>query len=141
MPVGQIVYMSLFALGTMTYIFSMILEVFPGWPGFGVLLMGWIQVLSVGDQGPFVAFAWLANPLVIVAWILSFQRKNKAAIASAGSALVLSISFLLGRHVMTDEAGIGGYSPQQHGPAYDFWLASIAIAFFATIVRGALERD
>ena len=64
------------------------------------------------------------------------SRKNSEAKMN-----LLSISFLLGRHVMTDEAGIGGYSPQQHGPAYDFWLASIAIAFFATIVRGALERD
>lgn len=140
MPVGQILYLSLFVLGAMTYIFSMILEVFPGWPGFGVLLMGRIQVLSVGDQGAFVAFAWLANPLVIAAWILSFKRKNKSAIAAAGSALVLSALFLLGSQVMTNEAG-GGYSPQQHGPGYDFWLASIAIAFAATLIRATLERD
>jgi hypothetical protein len=70
----------------------------------------------------------------------SGQRNNKAAIAAAGLALVLSTSFLLGRQVVTDEAG-GGYSPQQHGLAYDFWLASITIAFAATLVRAALEHD
>jgi hypothetical protein len=135
----EFLHMPLFALGVMIYIFSMITEVVPNYPGWFVLLFGWFHLVTIAED-PFVALAWLANPLLIAAWIFSFKRMNKTAVGTAGAALAFSALFLLGHGVLVNEAG-GTLPPKQHGIGYDAWLASITIAFTATIVRATQERD
>jgi hypothetical protein len=138
MSAGLLIYMSLLFLGGMAYIISLGLEVSGHLTGIFFLLVGWMSLGAINED-PFVALAWLANPLVLAAWILSFKRMNLMAVGAACAALTLSALFLLGHEVPVNEAG--GISPRQHGPGYDFWLASMAIALAATLVRAALERD
>jgi hypothetical protein len=137
MPAGQIAFTSLVALSVLSYLVSMIEDVVPGWQGAGVLLLGWVELVAIKDD-PLVALAWFANPLLFAAWILTLYGKNRVAIGAAGGALTLSSLFLLGHSVLSSEAG-GLFPVKQHGLAYDFWLASIAIAFVATVVRARLQ--
>jgi len=121
MSAGLLIYMSLLFLGGMAYIISLILDVSGYLTGIFFLLAGWMSLGGINED-PFVALAWLANPLVLAAWIFSFKRMNLMAIGAACAALTLSALFLLCHEVPVNEAG--GISPRQPGPGYDFWLTT-----------------
>ena len=65
--------------------------------GWQVLLTGWMGVL-VG------IYAWLANPLVFAAWLLT-ARYRAQAVVLAGLALLFGMSFLSQHQIAVDEAG------------------------------------
>jgi len=96
-----------------------------GWPGYGVLLFGWIELLCLQQVGPFVAFGWLANPLLFAAWLATLVGKRRPALAYAGAGLVLGALVLLGRRVVYSEDG--GSSPLEHGPGYWCWLVALML--------------
>jgi hypothetical protein len=58
------------------YLTSLFFEAIPGTRGITVLLMGWMEFFAFKTVGPFVAFAWLANPLLLLVLALdSFPIK------------------------------------------------------------------
>ena len=70
--------------------------------GWQVLLTGWMGVL-VG------IYAWLANPLVFAAWLLTAKRYRAQAVVLAGLALLFGMSFLSQHQIAVDEAGNVGF--------------------------------
>ena len=87
--------------------------------GWQVLLTGWMGVL-VG------IYAWLANPLVFAAWLLT-ARYRAQAVVLAGLALLFGMSFLSQHQIAVDEAGNVGFV-HLDAIGYWCWLASFAVA-------------
>jgi len=107
---------------------SMFFEVCRGWTGWGVLLMGWVEIAEWDQVGPFVACAWFANPLLFTTWLLRYSKRQVAARICAVGALLISASYLLfGVSVVTDEAGQNSHAVTLNLAAA-FWLASILVA-------------
>lgn len=89
-------------------------------------LIGWLAMLANGG-----ATAWLANPLLIIAWIL-FARNKKAAWILALVALLLCLSFLNFHVIIEDEAG--HYNPiLKVRIGYWLWLSSAAFTFLGSL--------
>jgi hypothetical protein len=94
---------------------------------FLLLLIGWL--------GLFLGFiAWLANPLLLMGWLLLAVRQRRSAAACAFAATVCAGSFLFCKTIVSDEAGhhsrITGY-----GLGYWLWLASAAVLLAASLVE------
>nr|WP_144020746.1 hypothetical protein [Burkholderia sp. AU33423] len=88
--------------------------------GWQVLLTGWMGVL-VG------IYAWLANPLVFAAWLLTAKRYRAQAVVLAGLALLFGMSFLSQHQIAVDEAG--NVEPVHlDAIGYWCWLASFGVA-------------
>ncbi|NTZ84181.1 hypothetical protein FCJ61_14525 [Burkholderia metallica] len=93
--------------------------------GWEVLLTGWTGVL-VG------IYAWLANPLVFGAWLLTVKRLRVQAAVLAALALLFGLSFLSQHQIMVNEAG--SVEPVYlDAIGYWCWLAS-----FGTALAGAM---
>ncbi len=97
------------------------------WSGFLLLIFGWMG-LFVGGAG----FCWIANPLLILSWILIRKNIIVSTILS-GISTFFSIVFLFFDKIMIDEAGhygeITGYRL-----GYWLWLSSILITFIGSIL-------
>lgn len=121
-------------IGVGVYIASLWFPLFPGWPGWGALLLGWLEILAWRDVGPFVATAWLANPLLFVAWWYGRSIAPRIARVSACLALIFALSYVqFGVTVVTDEAGQGGESPGW-STAFRLWISSMAITLIWTLM-------
>jgi hypothetical protein len=85
----------------------------------GLLLIGWMGIY-------FGVFAWLANPLLVLSWMLCVRGKHGAALIVSTAAVLFALSFLLHRTIVADEAptykAVTGY-----GLGYWLWLASMLI--------------
>ncbi len=96
-------------------------------PCLGLLLIGWMGMFDG-------IFAWLANPFLLVAWVLMLiPRARFVAPIFAIVAILLALSFLLHEQIMVDEAGnyakITGY-----GTGYWLWVASMAAALSGCVI-------
>jgi hypothetical protein len=70
-------------------------------------------------------FTWLANPLLLVSWVLLAISKYRAAFNVSLGALLLAMSFLLHSEMVTggsDSTRIVGY-----GMGYWLWIASALV--------------
>jgi hypothetical protein len=90
-------------------------------------------LLLLGPIGLFAGiFEWLANPVLLAAWVFSFAGKNKIALLLGIGASALVLAFLFRHTIIANEAGhyaqIIGY-----GPGYWLWLTSALLV----IVSGA----
>ncbi len=98
------------------------------------VLMGGIGLLGFG--GAFIA--WLANPLLIISWILP-QGKLLWKVGLSALAVLFSASFLLFDEIIKDEAGhigkITGY-----GAGYWIWMASSLVYFFGNLYLLYIEK-
>jgi len=96
------------------------------WPGWGVLIMGWMELILHAEAG----VSWLANPIVFVAWASIFFRWRISALVFSVTALLLAIWFLGVDEVIVDEGGawrtVTGYAA-----GYWLWLVSILLAVTA----------
>jgi len=120
------------------YVFSLFLGSFcvggdcNGWPGWGVLLMGWLHVSVLADVGLLSAFAWFANPLLFCSWLFVVCKKKRMAITLSTGAVVLSTGFLFAKQVMTSTSGtptaITGYAA-----GYWLWLSSAYAALVCAL--------
>lgn len=81
-------------------------------PAWGLLLIGWIGIGSG-------TLAWLANPALLLAWVLSLTKKHAFSLVAAMAALLLMVSFLFQTSVISSEAPI--YS-RIVGYGVGFWL-------------------
>ncbi len=90
--------------------------------------------------------AWLANPIVAVAWILYLRDVRFAALISAVTALGLTLSFLWVKYIL-------GSGPQgvnvadfemrpiiSYGIGYWLWVASAAV-LAAGVTAGNIASD
>ena len=64
-----------------------------------VFLLGWLGVFFGG-----AALTWLANPLIILSWIMT-KRNSKHALTVSALASLICLSFLLFDKVIDNEAG------------------------------------
>jgi len=108
------------------------------WPSWSVLLLGWLETLSIRDVGPFVAVSWYANGLLFLSWAgFWMQNRRWSAICGAGAAAA-SLSFLLGKNVVSNE---GGVAAPITGVAAGYWLwvGSALLALLSGLYRGHRE--
>jgi hypothetical protein len=96
------------------------------WPGFSVLLIGWFEVLLARDVGPFVALAWLANPLFVAAVVTLSLGKYRPAMLWSLSALLLGVLFHFGTKVVANEGGVAN-AIIGYGSGYWLWVTSFAV--------------
>ncbi len=92
---------------------------------FLVFLLGWAAAFT-----SFAGTSWLANPLLILSWIL-LGKKLKLAMLLCVGAFILALSFLLAGEVTANENG------QQHqivsrNAGYWLWLTSMLVMVFGT---------
>ena len=91
----------------------------------GLVLIGW---LSIFDNDLFIC--WLANPLILLAWILpSFKVKRIFALV----AVLCALYFLNFETMIINEAGHKGQITS-YGLGYYFWVASMLIYFIGTTI-------
>jgi hypothetical protein len=127
------------ALSAILYVVSLTRNTFcvpsgcNGWPGWGVLLMGWIEPVALAEVGPFVALSWYANPCVGAAWVFAFNSNRRWAVTFAGAGLLLGLAFLLGKVVLVSEGGFP-YQITGHAAGYWLWIASLTVALGAGVV-------
>jgi hypothetical protein len=92
-------------------------------PGFYLLLLGPIGVF-------YGIFEWLANPVLLAAWVFSFAGKNKIAMLLGILASALMLSFLFRHTIVASEAPtykkIVGY-----GAGYWLWLTSAGLVILS----------
>lgn len=95
-------------------------------PAWGLLLIGWVGVGSG-------TLAWLANPALLLAWILLLNKKHSFSLLAAIAALVLMVSFLFQTTVISSEAPtysrIVGY-----GVGFWLWAGSAAVQAIGSAV-------
>ena len=100
-------------------------------PGWYLLLIGLIGVLDG-------YFEWLANPVLLGAWVFSFAGKNKLALLLGILASALMGAFLFRHTMIASEAPtyekIIGY-----GAGYWLWLTS-ALLMIVSAATGLLKR-
>ena len=91
----------------------------------GVLLVGWMGIF-------YGVFAWLANPLLLLSWILCLRGELRAALIISAAAVLFALSFLLHSTIVASEAptyrAVTGY-----GVGYWLWLASMLIMAAGTL--------
>jgi hypothetical protein len=135
--------LALFWLSVGLFFVSLALPVFPGWPGWGILIFGWLSMFMAHPAN----LTWLANPLLFVAWIGLGVSSRITAVLFSIAAFVVAGAFLFCKTVILGEDGsprliegqILGYWP---------WLASTAAALAGALLvvrspeRGeALDHD
>ena len=95
------------------------------WPGWGCLLFGWWAL-------PTGCFAWLANPLLLLAWVLHLVGRPSGAALAAIVALVFMFTFLATDTVVANTGSVP--DPVTHiGYGYWVWLFSAFAALVAAV--------
>ena len=91
-----------------------------------MLCIGWIGIFGG-------VYAWLANPILLVAWtFILFHRNGRATILLIAS-LGLALSFLREKHWERDESGMHTANITGYGLGYWLWIASIGIALIGCV--------
>ena len=85
-------------------------------PGFYLLLLGPIGLFAG-------VFEWLANPVLLWAWVFSFAGKNKIALPLGILASALMLAFRFRHSIIVNEAGHYG-KIVEYSAGYWLWLTS-----------------
>ena len=95
------------------------------------------QAFLIGPLG-FAAgqFAWLANPLLLAAWIKRSSPKKNKFFVLALMALPIACSFLLSDKIVEGSAGMYRY---QAAMGFYVWLVSIAFAAAAVLMSAPVS--
>jgi hypothetical protein len=116
-------------------------EQFDGWVSWKVLVYGWVGMLFAYPTH----FIWLANPALLIAWIvIAASLRNgspalrSAAIWTSWFGLILAASFLLPVRIVANEGGVATAVGSREA-GYWLWLASMfcATASARSIPRGS----
>jgi len=93
-----------------------------GWPGWGILFVGWLALFATPAN-----MTWLANPVLFVCWGLLLGSRWWAALVVGAAALAGGGSFLLHDKILSSESGsLSTITGTAIG--YWLWLASMAVA-------------
>ena len=88
--------------------------------GLDLLMIGWMGILDG-------VVAWMANPLLLAAWISYFNRRHRVTAATSILAALFMLSFLF---VSSVPASGGGRTSNIHaGWGYWLWVASAVLAY------------
>ncbi|MGD1847442.1 MAG: hypothetical protein ACFB10_18795 [Salibacteraceae bacterium] len=98
------------------------------------LLLGWGGLFHAG-----ASIAWLANPMLILAWILT-PKNRSMALAFSATALVLMLAFLLFDEVKTKESGTYSVIIRYHY-GYWFWLSSSSALTLGLVILQFLSNQ
>jgi hypothetical protein len=104
-----------------------------GWIGvfmeFAIILDSLIAAVkhSVWNYPGGATFTWLANPLLLFAWI-TFRKKQKLSLKLSLIALILSLLFAIFKKVIYDNEG-NFMNIHVLLPGYYIWVSSIATIF------------
>ena len=93
--------------------------------GFLLLLIGWMGIFMGG-----AGLCWLANPLLIVSWLV--YKNDKSSVILSGIALFIAGSFMFFDEIIIDEAGHYG-KINKYLLGYYLWLFSIFIYFTGSL--------
>ena len=121
-------------VAVVVYLVSMPLDIFcidgkcSDWQGWGALAFGWL-VLAGADAN----MAWLANPMLLVAWISILLDRRLVALGFALGALVIGLSFLTFETVVTNEGGVAS-AITGYRLGYWVWLASMAVTVLSALM-------
>lgn len=89
--------------------------------GWLLAVFGWLGILGG-------VFTWIANPLLVAGWLFAFQKRKIISIILSGSSVLLMLSFLWRRTIITSEAPT--YSRIiSYQIGYWLWLGSAIVAF------------
>jgi hypothetical protein len=105
------------------YILSLTQMVLPGWPGWGILIMGWLSMFTNCPAN----WTWLANVFLLLAWRAMFTRARTPAVVLSVIAVAVAGAFLLCRNVVVGEDGSPRLIESYH-LGYWLWLASTVTA-------------
>ena len=95
-------------------------------------LIGWLAMLTGG-----AAITWLANPFLIITWIL-LAKNNKSAWLFGLTASVISISFLKFQVVIENETGHYNLITKI-GLGYWLWVSSCLTTFIGCLTMRILK--
>lgn len=101
-------------------------------PSIQVFLLGWMDIFDS------IHSPWLANPLLIISWIMLF-KKTTTALISSFFACCLAFSFLSVTKEITTSDTISGYIIS-FGSGYWIWLSSSTIFFIFILGIFLLEK-
>jgi len=102
--------------------------------GFLSLIFGWLGVFILHIP----TFPWLANPLLLVSWIL-FRKKPKVSFILSIVAFILMLSFLLVDEIITNEAGTKS-KVVSYELGYWLWLLSSFIMLIGNSINWKKNR-
>lgn len=120
-------------LSVLLYLAALAAPVFAGHAGAALLVFGWHEMFAWRSAGALVAFAWLANPLLLAAWSCAYFRAWRLAAALAAPAVALALAVSFGSRLVVREGGAP--LPLPHlGGGYWLWVASLAAALLAAVL-------
>lgn len=94
---------------------------------FYLLIFGWSGVFAGG-----AAFAWLANPFILLSWFFLYRR-IKAALVLSAIATAFAASFLCFHVIISSEAPTYSVITSRKA-GYWLWLLSISWFFISTTI-------
>jgi hypothetical protein len=100
-----------------------------GFPGWGVLAFGWIEVVIF----PIPGVCWLANPALVLTWLQIAMSHRTAAILGSLGSTVLGAAFLLSPRVLVSESG-NPDPVQGYAIGYWLWLASMGASVASALL-------
>jgi hypothetical protein len=116
---------ALLFLGMSVFVYAMSLfpQAVPGWPGWSAVLLGWLTLLSFCPGN----LTWVANPLVLIAWLSIFYGARSRGLLFSMLALGVAASFLLCNRVVNNEGGVPA-PIKERCIGYWLWLSSMILA-------------
>jgi hypothetical protein len=100
------------------------------WRGWQILLWGWLGAFGVGTDP--TLFAWFANPLLAVTFVLFYNQRFRPAFIAGVPCLLLALSSFQLRRI---SASVDiDYSVTGYGPGFFCWLGSCAIPVVLSIL-------
>lgn len=120
------------------------------WTGWEILLLGWLGIYWLGMELSFspANMTWLANPVLFMAWMALYRKRNLRARCLSIIALLIGVFIFFDPKVNTPASldlsyRVTGEPPCQiagYGIGYWLWLASMATACVAGLV-GIIVRE
>jgi hypothetical protein len=92
-----------------------------------VLFLGWFSALTGG-----AGITWLANPLLVAAW-LSLKKRLKISMFLSVLATLVALMFMLFTSITDNEGGIS-HQIIAYKPGYWLWVASCSTMLAGTFV-------
>ena len=124
-----------FALSVGALVICLALEGFStgntSWPGWGCLLFGWWAL-------PTGCLAWLANPVLLLAWALHLVGRSSGAALTAIVSLVFMLTFLATDTVVANTGSVPD-RVTHIGLGYWVWLFSAFAALVAAVQASVLS--